>query len=335
MQKAPSTFSIPFTKFPRLFFALCCLVVCASCIPSVCLADDVFVGSFNGSNSGIYEYSTSGAFIGLFGPADSFPLGAAFDSSGNFFVSDSNIDAVLKFNGTSSTFAPVNDAAGLAFGPTGNLFVVGSGTPGLVTVLNGTSGAVVTTSDAGGALMDPEGATRGPDGNIYVAGGDAKDVMEFNGTTGAFIKEFVAAGSGGLSSARGVAFGPDGNLYVTSFASSQVLEYNGTTGAFIASFAQATGSCSGLSLPRGLTFGPDGNLYVSSYGSGDVFEFNGSSGACVSDFIPADTGGLGGPTFVLFGEPGSGTTVPEPSTLALAAFGLTALAGLKKKREAQ
>jgi sugar lactone lactonase YvrE len=335
MQKAPSTFPIPFTKFPRLFLALCCLAVYAWFIPSVCIADDVFVGSFNGSNSGIYEYSTSGAFIGLFGPADSFPLGAAFDSSGNFYVSDSNTDTVLKFNGTTSIFASVDDAAGIAFAPTGNLFVVGSGSPGLVTVLNGTTGTVVTTSDAGGALMDPEGATRGPDGNIYVAGGDAKDVMEFNGTTGAFIKEFVASGSGGLASARGLVFGPDGNLYVTSFASSQVLEYNGTTGAFIGSFAQATGACSGLSMPRGLTFGPDGNLYVSSYGSGDVFEFNGSSGACVSNFVPEGTGGLDGPTFVLFGEPGGGTTVPEPSTLALAAFGLTALAGLKKKREAQ
>jgi sugar lactone lactonase YvrE len=335
MQKAPSILPLIPSKFPRPFLALCCLVVCAWCIPSVCIADDVFVGSFNGSSSGIYEYSTTGAFIGLFGPADTFPLGAAFDSSGNFFVSDSNIDTVLKFNGTTSTFASADNAAGIAFGPTGNLFVVGSSTPGLVTVLNGTTGAVVTTSDAGGALMDPEGATRGPDGNIYVAGGDAKDVMEFNGTTGAFIKEFVAGGSGGLSSARGVAFGPDGNLYVTSFGSGQVLEYNGATGAFIASFAQATGSCSGLSLPRGLTFGPDGNLYVSSFGSGDVMEFNGSTGACMSNFIPAGTGGLDGPTFVLFGEPGGGTTVPEPSSLALAAFGLIALAALKKMREAQ
>lgn len=335
MQKARSAFPITLSKFPRLFLALCCLVVCACSIPSTCFADDVFVGSFNGSNSGIYEYSTTGAFIGLFGPADSFPLGAAFDSSGNFYVSDSNIDTILKFNGTTSTFASVDDAAGIAFGPSGNLFVVGSGTPGLVTVLNGTTGTVVTTSDAGGALMDPEGATRGPDGNIYVAGGDAKDVMEFNGTTGAFIKEFVAGGSGGLLSARGVAFGPDGNLYVTSFGSGQVLEYNGTTGAFIGSFAQAIGSCSGLSLPRGLTFGPDGNLYVSSFGSGDVFEFNGATGACVSNFIPAGTGGLNGPTFVLFGEPGGGTTVPEPSSLFLAAFGLTALAGIKKGLEAR
>jgi DNA-binding beta-propeller fold protein YncE len=184
--------------------------------------------------------------------------------------------------------------------------------------------------------MDPEGITRGPDGNIYVAGGDGKDVLKFNGTTGAFIKEFVAAGSGGLTSARGVAFGPDGNLYVTSFGTNQVLEYNGMIGAFIASFALATGACSGLSLPRDLTFGPNGNLFVTSFGSGDVFEFNGSTGACVSNFIPAGTGGLGGPTFILFGEStGGGTTVPEPSSLALGACGLAVVGAMRKRRELQ
>ena len=71
------------------------------------------------------------------------------------------------------------------------------------------------------------------------------------------------------------------------------------------------------------------------YGSGDVFEFNGSTGACVSDFIPEGTGGLDGPTFVLFGEPSGGTTVPEPSSLALAAFGLTALAAIRTRRKEQ
>ncbi len=241
MPKAASTFPIPFGQVTYHFLALCCLVVCAWSIPSVCSADDVFVGSFS-DHPGIYEYSTTGAFIGLFGPSDGFPLGAAFGPGGTFFVSDSNTDTVLKFNGTTSTFASVDDAAGIVFGSTGNLFVVSSSSPGLLTALNGMTGAVITTSDAGGILSDPEGITRGPDGNIYVAGGDGKDVLEFNGTTGAFTKEFVAAGSGGLTSARGVAFGPDGNLYVTSFGTNQVLEYNGTTGAFIGSCAQATGS---------------------------------------------------------------------------------------------
>lgn len=324
--------SLSRTKFLKHYATLfaCCFVGLWA-LSSPCLADDLFVGNFFGSGSGILQYNgTTGAFIGLFGPSDGFPLGAAFGPGGTFFVSDSNTDTVLKFNGTTSTFASVDNAAGIVFGSSGNLFAVSSSSPGLLTVLNGTTGAVITTSDAGGILSDPEGITRGPDLNIYVAGGDGKDVLEFNGTTGAFIKEFVAAGSGGLTSARGVAFGPDGNLYVTSFGTNQVLEYNGTTGAFIGSFAQATGSCSGLSSPRDLTFGPNGNLFVSSFGSGDVFEFNSSTGACVSDFIPAGTGGLGGPTFLLFGK-SSSTATPEPSTLGLLACGLAGLAAWKRK----
>ena len=50
----------------------------------------------------------------------------------------------------------------------------------------------------------------------------------------------------------------------------------------------------------------------------------------MDDFIPAGTGGLGGPTFLLFGEGGS-TATPEPSTLGLLACGLAALAAWKRK----
>jgi len=41
-----------------------------------------------------------------------------------------------------------------------------------------------------------EGLTFGPDGNFYIASFDT--VKRFDGATGAFIDDFVAAGSGGL-----------------------------------------------------------------------------------------------------------------------------------------
>jgi WD40 repeat protein len=326
-------------RLSRYFAVLGCLLMSAWVFASACSADSLYVGDFDAGQ--ILQYNaTTGAYIGTFGPAIGFPLGGALGPNGDFYAVDDNIDTVLLLNGTTgatinSTFATgVTDAAGVAFGPTGNLFVVGSSTPGLVTMLNGTTGAVISTSDAGGILGDPEGITRGPDGNIYVAGGDGADVQEFNGTTGTYIKEFVASGSGGLMSARGLTFGPDGNLYVTSFDTDQVLEYNGTTGAFIGVFASpGTGTCSTMYLPRDVQFGSDGNLFVTSYGSGDVFEFNGSTGACVSDFVPVGTGGISAPLFLTFGPTSTtGTpTAPEPSSIALLACALAAVAALKRR----
>ena len=325
-------------KLTRHLIALAaCLFVGLWAFSSPCLADDLFVGNFFGSDSKILEYNaTTGAFIGQFGPANSFPLGAAFGPDGNFYATNSNIDTVLQQNGNTgafiSNFASVGDAAGLVFGPNNNLFVVSSSDPGAVTVLNATTGALKTTVDAGGLLSDPEGITLGPDKNIYVANTDNSNVLKFNGTTGAFIGKFVTDGSGGLNGPRGVAFGPNGNLFVTSQSSNQVMEYDGTTGAFIAVFVNITsGDPGALSLPRDLAFGPDGNLYVASFGSGDVFRYNGSTGAFMDDFIPVGTGDLNGPTFLLFGEPSSVTT-PEPSTLGLLACGLVALVAWKRKK---
>jgi outer membrane protein assembly factor BamB len=315
-----------------------CLGVAVWGFPGTCSGDELLVGNFFGpGHENILEYDgTTGAFIGQFGPVISFPLGGTFGPDGNFYATNSDNDTVLKLNGMTgavinATFASAEDAAGLVFGPTGNLYVVSSTAPGALNVINGTTGALITTVNAGGIMDDPEGVTLGPDGNIYVADGGGA-VQEFNGTTGAFIKTFVPTGSGGLMNARGVAFGPDGNLYVTSSNGDQVLRYNGTTGAFIGVFASATGACGALSLPRDLTFGPNGNLFVSSFGSGDVFEYSGSTGACLTDFIPAGTGDLGGPTFLVFDEGATTTTpVPEPPSITLVACALAGLAALKRK----
>ena len=233
---------------------------------------------------------------------------------------------MLRLNGTTGAFVndfatSVEDAAGLAFGPANNLFVVNSTDPGSVTVLNATTGALITKVDAGGIHNDPEGITLGPDKNIYVAKCRWQQHPQVQ-------RNHRRYGSGGLIGPRGVAFSPDGSLFVASFNTNQVLRYDGSTGAFLGTFVAAGDH--GLNLPRDLVFGPDGNLYVGSFGSGDVFRYKGSTGAFIDDFIPVGTGDLGGPTVLLFGE-GSSTATPEPSTLGLLTCGLAALAAWKRK----
>jgi hypothetical protein len=60
----------------------------------------------------------------------------------------------------------------------------------------------------GGAytLDGPRDIVYGPNGNLFVVGGLSNNVLEFNGTTGAFVRTVVPAG-GGLSGPWGLAFG--------------------------------------------------------------------------------------------------------------------------------
>jgi hypothetical protein len=46
----------------------------------------------------------------------------------------------------------------------------------------------------------------GPDGNLYMDNGEGSGVMRFNGTTGAFIDQFIPVGSGGLTVGRSMVF---------------------------------------------------------------------------------------------------------------------------------
>jgi len=128
--------------------------------------------------------------------------------------------------------------------------------------------------------------------------------LEYDATTGAFIRIFVPAGSGGLRGLGGAVFGPDGNFYVASTSGgppTSVLRYNGQTGAFIDVFVPA-GSGGAVNLNE-MVFGPNGNLFVSDFGASNVKEYDGTTGMFIKVF--ASTHVASNPEQLVFGPDGN------------------------------
>jgi uncharacterized delta-60 repeat protein len=124
----------------------------------------------------------------------------------------------------------------------------------------------------------------GPNGDIYATGYQSGNVVRFDGTTGAFVEEFVTT-----TQPVSIAFGPDGNLYVASDLG-HVKRFDGTTGDYIDDF---------LTLgftPEEMTFGDDGNLYVGQYNPGRIYRFDGITGAPIDGGAAFIDPELTGPT---------------------------------------
>ncbi|WP_372895392.1 DUF4347 domain-containing protein, partial [Stieleria sp.] len=152
-------------------------------------------------------------------------------------------------------------------------------------------------------LTKARGIRYGADGLLYVSGFDSSNVQRFNPVTGAYVDDFVVAGSGGIDQADGLAFGPDGHLYVTSHRTDEVYRYNGTTGAFIDVFV--TAASGGLDHPFFIDFGQDGNLYVASEKTNSILRYNGTTGAYLDQFITTGLGGLTDASGFGFGPDGN------------------------------
>src|SRR6185436_17023846 len=66
----------------------------------------------------------------------------------------------------------------------------------------------------------------------------------------------------------------------------------------------------GLNFPIGIEFGPDGILYVASFGNNKVPRYAPSNGAYLGDFVVANSGGINGPTFMIFRPPATPAVLP-------------------------
>jgi hypothetical protein len=162
---------------------------------------------------------------------------------------------------------------------------------------------------------------------FFVSDGTGGGVLEYNGSTGDFVRRFDS-GLFPTALPTGLVFGPNGNLFVSDTAFSAVLEYNGSTGVFVRDFVPLFS----LNMPTSLVFGPNGNLFVGDQ-LGEVQEFNGSTGDFVRDFVLPGSGGLQNASDLVFGP--SVSAAPEPASCTLLGIGAAGMAGYGWRRRKQ
>jgi sugar lactone lactonase YvrE len=196
--------------------------------------------------AGDVEQLTLGGSLGSFAGGFSQPVGLAFDSQGNLYVSDVTLHQVFKLppGGTPALFASgSSNLRGIAVDGSDNVYVA-DGTQ----IMKITPGGVSTVFATGFGKI--EGIGFGPSGHLFVADFNFGWVTELDGA-GQTVSNMT-----GFNSPFDVAFDASGNLYVSSFVDQAILKVTlpgGTTTQYVGGLSASA---------KGLAFDPNGNLYV-------------------------------------------------------------------------
>ena len=187
-----------------------------------------------------YDAQT-GDFVDVFVSANS---GGIDHPDGMMFGPDSNGDghpelyvtgwlshSVVRYDG--ATGSPLGNyvsagSGGLSFPfslafRAGDLYVTSAGTNEILKYDAG-SGSFLGVAASGDGLDYPRGLTFGSDDLLYVTSGDNDRIMRFT-PSGAYVDDYVPAGTGGLDDPRTPRFGPDGNLYVTVTGKNEIMRF--------------------------------------------------------------------------------------------------------------
>ncbi len=253
-------------------------------------------------SSKIKEVSPSGS-VSTFVTGFNSPVGLAFNSSGDLFVSDTNFPRTISKvtpAGVVSTFASFGafeSPWGIAFNASGNLFVA-------ITKFSANDGTIKMVTPSGSVSTFASGFSNpGPlafnsSGSLFVA-----DTGTISRLTPFGIGSPFASG---FSFITGLAFNSSGDLFVADAGMAKISKV--TPSGSITTFVS-----SGLSQIQGITFDGTGNLFVANGGDGTIKKI--TSSGVVSTFAS----GFDQPSALAFQS--DIASVPEPSTLVTAAIG--------------
>ncbi len=184
----------------------------------------------------VLQYSaTTGAYDGVFMNTLTAnvngPNGMAMDSAGNFYVAGRNSNIIAKYdsNGNLVWVTPAGSGGmslpeGLTVDPTGAyLYVANSGGPNNVLKFNTRTGAYVGVI-ANSGFSSPHSVAFGSDGLLYVSSGGNNRILRFT-SSGAYVDDYVPAGSGGLNNPHAINFAPNGDLFVATTGNDSIFQF--------------------------------------------------------------------------------------------------------------
>lgn len=224
--------------------------------------------------------------LGSFVWALSLPTPPVLAQEVDLFVSSRGTNSVKRYDGITGEYlgdfvAPnsggLSTTQEVVIGPDGRFYVSGRGTANIL-VFDPQSGESLGAFTEGYQLDNSTKMRFGPDGNLYVSqwGTSQSTIARFDGTTGAFMDEFIPEN---LNQPMDHAWDADGNYYVASFGSRDVRRYT-ADGTFIDVFIG-----SGLQGPVNLWFDEHGDLLVADWTTGMIRRYDGQTGAFKSNFI--------------------------------------------------
>ncbi|GAC1458304.1 MAG: NHL repeat-containing protein [Chamaesiphon sp.] len=142
------------------------------------------------------------------------------------------------------------------------------------------------------------GIVFGPDGNLYATDFANNSVKRFNGTTGAYIDDFIPANSGGLFRPEDLVFDGD-KVYVSQLEGGGIKSYDAKTGAFVSSIATTVPGTTTSLAAAVLGVGSDNKLYIGSvFNDRSVLSYDPTNGSLKTFISPANAQPVpGGLTF--------------------------------------